>query len=579
MKQTITRKIVFSSKKYLIIIPIFSAIISFFTIQVPLYIGYATDGVLYNKKEVLPWYIQYFWKNNQFLYNLIILVISLIITNLIIGIFTYLRDIVSKNFDLHINKTLRMEIFKHIESLEYQTYYNYDKEEMLQRIKDDSTTYSNFFHTNLNLLLDTVFVFIFILKASIELNKTITVYILISVIILILFGLWYFKKMECKIEKMIIDNRKSLAKTIYAVTNFKMIRMLNKQKEEKEEYHKLNKEHTKSCNDFINLVLFHEIITDYIKEFATPIILMIGGVLVMKGELTLGSVIVLINFARKIMSYFIQVGNSLDEIDNFIVVSKKLNQLMNLKEEISTGKENDLDGDILLLNVTIKEKERVLLNNINLRIKKDEKIAIIGENGSGKTVLAKTILGFYGYTGNIYINHQNTKRMDKIAIRKQIGFAAEEPFIFSGTIFENIYFSKQANIDKVEKITKQVDLFNDIKRFNNGINTYVGEKGITLSGGQKQRLSLARILAQDKPILILDEAINKLDEKTKAKVFENVVLKNSKTILMITHDFKLLEKMDKVLFINGQTTFMGTHQELLKNKDYKNMMQINENII
>lgn len=541
--------------------------------------GYATDGILYGKKEVLPWYIQNFWKDNQFLYNLIILIISLIITNLMIGIFTYIRDIISKNFDLHINKTLRIEIFKHIEALEYQTYYQYDKDEMLQRIRDDATTYANFFHTNLNLILDTVFVFIFVLKESIELNKTITMYILISVIILILFALWYFKKMEPKIEKMVIDNRKSLAKTVYSVSNFKMIRMLNKQKEEKDEYHKLNQEHTKSCNDFINLVLFHEIITDYIQEFANPIILMIGGILVMKGTLTLGSIIVLINFAQKIMGYFIQIGNSLDEIDNFLVVSKKLNQLMNLKEEELTGKENNLDGDILFLNVTIKEKERILLNNINLRIEKGEKIAIIGENGSGKTVLAKTLLGFYDYTGNIYINHQNIKRMDKIAIRKQLAFAAEDPFIFSGTIYENIYFSKEPNLDKLEKITKQVDLFNDIKKFDNGYSTYVGEKGITLSGGQKQRLSLARILAQDKPILILDESINKLDEKTKAKVFENVVVKNPKTILMITHDFKLLEKMDKVLFINGQTTYMGTHKELLKNKDYKNMMQINENII
>lgn len=277
------------------------------------------------------------------------------------------------------------------------------------------------------------------------------------------------------------------------------------------------------------------------------------------------------------MGYFIRLGNNLDEIDNFIVINKLLNRLFNLQEEkkVNESKVEKLK-ELILFNLKIEVGEKEILNNINLHIKPGEKIAIVGENGSGKSIFVKTLLGFYNYEGDIYFNHHHIENHNKQILRNEIAFVPEDPFIFSGTIRENIDFEHKLEQEELNNIISTVSLKMDIEQFDKKEETYVGEKGITLSGGQKQRIALARAIASDKPILLLDEAINKLDEKTKIEVFKNVVVDNSKTVILITHDFSLLEKMNQIVFFNNGTTYVGTHEELIKNKDYRNMMEINK---
>lgn len=578
MKEHIIIKALKNTKKYIVMVPILSMIISYLTLQIPIYLKYAIDGIVYKDTQSIPQYITRFF-NENWMYNLIIIILFLILTIVMNGAITYIRDRISCLFNLKVNKNLKMEIFRHIENLEYQSYYNYDKDEMLQRIKDDANTYSNFFNTSLNLILDTFFILIFVIKESLELNRIITIYILISVMVLIIFAIWYFKKLDIRLQEMIKARKGLLSKTITSIRNFKLIRILNKQKEEINDYNKLNKKYTNSCIEFVNLVLFHEIITDHISCLAEPIIFILGGILVINGQLTLGTLTVLVSFAQKIMEYFISVGNNLDDIDNFIVVNKLLNKLINLEEEKEYPKLIELNGDILFINVTIKVEDNIILKDINLQIRKGEKIAIIGENGSGKSILAKTLLGYYDYTGNIYIGNINLKRISKKQIREYISLVTEEPFIFSGTIYDNICLYKDIEKKKLDEATKTANIYDEIQKFRNNYQAVVGERGITLSGGQKQRIALSRTLLQEKQTLILDEAINKVDERTKAKLLENVIINNKNTVIIITHDLKILEKIDKIIFLHGTTSYVGTHKELLRNKDYKNMITINEDII
>lgn len=578
MKYNIITKALKDTKRYIIIIPIFSIIISYLTIQVPMYFKYAIDGICYNDINIIPLYIRTFFDTNMF-YNIVVLSIFLIINITLIAIISYIRNRISFLFTLKVNKNLKMEIFTHIENLEYQSYYNYDKDEMLQRLKDDSNTFSNFFNTSLNLILDTIFIVIFMIKQSLELNTTITIYILISVMVLIIFAIWYFIKLDKKLITMIKARKGLLSKTITSIRNYKIIRILNKQKEEIKDYNLLNKEHTKSCIEFIDLILFHEIITDHIQYLATPIIFILGGISVINAKLTIGSLLVLITFAEKIMGYFISLGNNLDDIDDFIAVNRLLNKLMNIEEEKILSQPINLDGEILFINVTIKVEDKVILKNVNLQIKKGEKIAIVGENGSGKSILIKTLLGFYDYSGNIYINNINLKRISKKQIRDYIGLVAEDPFIFSGTIYDNLCLYKDITQEEIDTASKKANIYEDIQNFSEKYKTIVGERGVTLSGGQKQRIEIARVLLQKKKAIIFDNAINKIDERTKAKVIENVVLKNENTLIIVTHDFSMLNKISKIVFLHNGTSYVGTHKELLKNQDYKNMITIDEDII
>ena len=291
----------------------------------------------------------------------------------------------------------------------------------------------------------------------------------------------------------------------------------------------------------------------------------------------MGSLTVLVSFANTVMRYLIKLGNNLDSIDDFIVTNKLLNKLFDFKEEKgNTSIKLEELKELLLFNVTIEAGEKQILKNINLKINSGEKIAVIGENGSGKSIFVKTLLGFYDHKGDIYFNHHHIEKNNKEILRREISFVPEDPFIFSGTVKQNIDFENILTKEELQDILNKVSLETDIEKFDKKEETYVGEKGITLSGGQKQRIALARALTNNKSILLLDEAMNKLDEKTKKEVFKKVILDNTKTIILITHDFSLLEKMDRVLFCHNGTTYIGTHKELLENKDYMKMMEINK---
>lgn len=270
-----------NTKRYIIIIPILSAIITYLKLQIPMCIKYGIDGIAFGDINVIPNYLNMYFKQEP-VQNIFVLCIYLLLLYLSISGFSYMRDQITSKFTLKVNYNVRMEIFKHIQNLEYTSYYSYDKNEMLQRIRDDANIFSNFFHTSLNLILDSFFIVIYVIYQGVQLNEIITSYIIISVTIIILFGIWYFKKLGPKLGQMVKSNRDLLSKTTYCVDHFKMLRMFNKQKNEIKEYEKLNDNYIESQRKFINLVLFHEIITDHISYLAQPIIFMIGGILVIK---------------------------------------------------------------------------------------------------------------------------------------------------------------------------------------------------------------------------------------------------------------------------------------------------------
>lgn len=297
--------------------------------------------------------------------------------------------------------------------------------------------------------------------------------------------------------------------------------------------------------------------------------------------MTIGSLLALHSLAEKIFDCIYVFGDNLEVIDDFQVVTKKINSLLQLKEENEENYFYDLNGKIIFSNVSIYVDDKMILKNINFSISPGEKVAIIGANGSGKSILAKTILGFYEYEGNIYINNHNIKGLNKEDIRKYVELILGESYMFSGSVLENIELNNNNDIEYIDKITKECDIKDDIERFENGYDTLIGEKGTKLSGGQRQRICIARSLVNDKPILILDEALNKLDNKTRGNILTNLVnTYDSKTMIFISNDLEIINYVDNIIYIDGITTVTGKHEDLIKNnQNYKNLMKINKDII
>ena len=269
------------TKIYLVILVIFSIGISYLTLLIAMNVKYVIDGILFNNYNNIPEYIN-MMLNQNYLHDLLIIVIIVIALNLIQKMLNYFRDRATTKFKLKINTNLKNALFKHMLNLEYESYNSYDKAELIQRINEDADVYSKFFNSQFNVILDIIFLSIFIISEGITLNLSISIYIFLSIVIIVLFSLWYFKKLGISINNMIYKRKQLLKKTISNISNFRFIRMFNKQNEEKKKYKQLNDDLCKEEIKFIKLVLFYDVILEHITYLRTPIIYMIGGIAIIK---------------------------------------------------------------------------------------------------------------------------------------------------------------------------------------------------------------------------------------------------------------------------------------------------------
>ena len=218
------------------------------------------------------------------------------------------------------------------------------------------------------------------------------------------------------------------------------------------------------------------------------------------------------------------------------------------------------------------QQENVALSQIDLEIRPRSMLGIVGPPGSGKSSLLSLIPRLYDIQrGRILIDGHDIRTIKIQSLRSQISFIPQEPFLFAGTIRQNITFGDQTIPEsRVTKAIKEAALYNTIKRFPDGLETVVGEKGVILSGGQKQRIALARCLLQDNAILILDDPISQVDLETGTKIINTIRnMTRQKTIIIVSHRLSAVSYADRIITLErGYITESGTHQQLLESNKY-----------
>jgi ATP-binding cassette subfamily B protein len=244
-----------------------------------------------------------------------------------------------------------------------------------------------------------------------------------------------------------------------------------------------------------------------------------------------------------------------------------------------------IQGDISFDNVSFTYEDSGIeaLKNINLTIKKGEKIAILGTTGSGKTTLLDLILRMYDTTGGrIKIDHKNIENINTSKLRESIAYVPQDVFLFSDTIESNILFSQRDKQKSAQELARQAAIGNEIEQFEKGYNTLVGERGVTLSGGQKQRISIARALGANPKILLMDDCLSAVDANTEKEIEENlsIATKNT-TVIIVTHRILSNFDFDQIVVLHqGEIKEMGKHDELMEKKGMYynlNLLQRNDN--
>lgn len=580
MKNSFLNKTLKGTKIYIILTLILSAIYSRLLVYIPMFIQYAFDGIIMGDESVIPILIRRLFYSDNKISKIIILVLVLILVNILVFILNYLKSKINTKFNLRINRNVKEIILTHIPKIEYMQFSSIDKANVIQRINNDASVYSEFFNSQINLFFDTIFIIIFAIAQTLKLNSTIGLFIGIVCFLIVLLSIWYFKTSKPLVEDIVEMNREVINKTTIGIEESKMLKIFNRRDKEIEDFSKMNSEYKRKDIRLAKIKAVYGIGTHTLRNFKEPFILLLGGILVVKGEITLATISILLTYSTKVLDYVHESVYKLREINEFIVAYKKLSELMKLEEDKETNPDVKLDGDIVFENVMIKLNDNTILQDLNFRIKKNENVAIIGDNGSGKTVISKTMLGFFDYTGNIYIGKYNIKNVSKRSLRDYIGVVLQDTYLFTDTIKNNIDITnKNAGDKKIIEVLKLAEVYEDVKNFDNTINYMIGKGGNNISGGQKQRIAIARSLMKENKFLIFDDSLSKLDTKTKIRILNNIIEMQRGTII-ISHDSEVVKKCDKVLFINGKGIEVGTHEELINNNMlYKDIIEISKNKI
>jgi ATP-binding cassette subfamily B protein len=320
-----------------------------------------------------------------------------------------------------------------------------------------------------------------------------------------------------------------------------------------------------------------------LASFGFVLALFFGGRQVILEQITLGKFVTFTSYLGMLVWPMMAIGWLINIIQRGRASYGRLMDIMNRKSNIVTENPVDLDlikGNIQFNNLTFKydtSKEPVL-KNINIDIKSGSKTAIIGTTGSGKSTLAKLIARMYPVPDNkIFIDGVDINKIDPNLIRKYVSYVPQETFLFTETVKNNIAFGVENYTDEeIVNFAQLAAVHEDIKNFNKGYDTRVGERGVTLSGGQKQRIAIARALIRKAPVVVLDDCLSAVDTETEAAILQSLQKEQkTRTIIVISHRLKAVRDSDMIYVLhNGEIIENGQHDELIENNGlYKKMYE------
>lgn len=312
------------------------------------------------------------------------------------------------------------------------------------------------------------------------------------------------------------------------------------------------------------------------------------GIFYLFPSITLGTIVAMGSYSTR---FWNPIKNLFLRMDEFIESMTSLERILETLDEPITIKNNEnplkkeIEGNIEFSDVVFQyNDDKIVLDNISFKIKQGQKIAIVGETGSGKTTIANLIARFYDINkGNIYIDNTDIKDYDLNCLRRQVSIMQQDNYLFTDTIMNNLKYGNINISDKeIIKLCKKIDLDDWIKEFANGYETVLENHGNTLSDGEKQLLSYIRVLINDPKILVLDEATSKIDVRTE-NLIQNKInnLIKDKTTITIAHRLSTIVNSDVILFIKDKKILeIGNHQELMNKKgEYYKLFSSQDNLI
>ena len=524
--------------------------------------------------EHLNFFIQNLIGRGQQIDQLKMLCILLTIIFISKNILFYTSNLIMAYVQNNVITDIRVLLFKHISKLSLSFFNNTKTSELSSiLIRDISGMRVAFSQSLQKLIVEPISIASFLILLFI-IDVRFSILVIIIIPISGFFSYQIGQSIRRKSKRNSIQSAGILNIIKEALSNIKIIKIFNLEDSENKKFKTENKK-------YFNLIFKKSILSNLLTPINETIGLSVGILLIWFGGIsvledqTMQSddfiKFILLLFAmlqpiRKLSNVNVVFQNGIAAAERVFSILDNENKIVQRKNPIHI---DDFNSSIKFKEVDFKYagNENMILENINLEIKKGQTVAIVGKSGAGKTTLSDLIPRFYDpYNGNIFIDNNDVKDYSLKSLRSLIGIVTQNIILFNDSIKNNIaYGSKNANDKELTNALKSANLYDLVSKLDRGINTIIGENGIKLSGGEKQRLSIARALVKNPQILILDEATASLDSESEKKVhhaIDNVI--KDRTVIVIAHRLSTIINADKIIVMDkGRIVEQGNHLELI----------------
>jgi ATP-binding cassette, subfamily B, multidrug efflux pump len=507
--------------------------------------------------------------------------ITLLLLALIGGFFMFLMRQTIIVMSRHIEYDQKNEIYRHYEKLDTNFYKTHSTGDLMNRIAEDVSRVRMFTGPAVMYLINLTATIAFSLYFMIKKDSLLTLYVLTPLPILAI-TIYYVNNIIHKRSEYIqalLSNLTTNAQESYS--GIRVIKSFVQEKAMLRFFEDNSEEYRKNAVGLAKVESIYFPSMGLMIGLSTLLTIMIGGLYVIYGKYNtdIGTITEFVIYITMLTFPVSAIGWVASMMQRAAASQKRLNEFLDTESTIRNpvdGLTKKLQGNILFEHVDFVYPNTGIhaLKNLNLEIKKGEKVVIIGRTGSGKTSIAQLLLRMYDPTGgNISIDGVNIKQLNLTDLRNQISYVPQDVFLFSDTVSNNIQFG--LNLSKIDpeiarNAARLASVDREIEGFASQYDTMIGERGVTLSGGQKQRISIARALVKDPEIILFDDCLSAVDTKTEKEILSNLhQFLQEKTAIIITHRIFSLFDFDKIVVLEeGKIVETGTHRELLALNGY-----------
>ncbi len=486
---------------------------------------------------------------------------------------------------IRVEEDLRNRMFDNAKNLSREYYQVNKVGNLMSLFTNDLDTVQECFGWGIMMLCDSVFMGSLAVIKMWNMDRTLTIFSMIPMACLLasatIVGKYMTKKWDYRQE--CFSRLSEFAQESFS--GLAVIKAFVKEAKELMAFKALNVENEKANMDHTRASVLLRILVTLFVESVICVILGYGGYLVYNGEFNAGQLVEFIGYFNAVVWPIMAVSDLIDMTSRGTASLNRIGELLdaeqNVKDREGAVPLNNIQGNIEVrgLNFRYPDGEYDALEDISFTIKAGESVGLVGKTGSGKTTLVDLLLRTYNVPdGTVFIDGHDVNDVTIQSVRAGCAYVPQDNFLFSDTIEHNIAFGvENYNRQTIADVAKLADIHSNIKEFQKGYDTVLGERGVTVSGGQKQRISIARALLKDAPILILDDSVSAVDTKTERTILENLqTTRAGKTTILIAHRISTIEKMDKILFIeDGKLVAVGKHESLYETcPEYRKMVDL-----